>query len=73
MMNSSLYSADRKTHLKIVVVGLVAATLVAGVGIAARVADDPGTFASRIQATGPALKATKTTIVTVRDDAITIR
>ncbi|MBV9556480.1 MAG: hypothetical protein JO254_05335 [Pseudolabrys sp.] len=34
-MNSSLYTADRVTHLKIVVVGLVFATLVAGFGIAA--------------------------------------
>jgi len=34
-MNSSLYTADRATHLKIVVMGLVFATLVAGFGIAA--------------------------------------
>ncbi len=34
-MNSSIYTADRATHLKIVVVGLVFATLVAGFGIAA--------------------------------------
>jgi hypothetical protein len=33
-MNSSMYTADRTTHLKIVVVALVAATLVAGFGIA---------------------------------------
>ena len=33
-MNSSLYTADRTTHLKIVVVALVAATLVATFGIA---------------------------------------
>jgi hypothetical protein len=35
-MNWSMYTADRTTHLKIVVVALVAATLVAGFGIAAR-------------------------------------
>ncbi|MBV8791980.1 MAG: hypothetical protein JO205_13845 [Pseudolabrys sp.] len=34
-MNSTLYTADRSTHLKIVVVGLVAGILVAGFGIAA--------------------------------------
>jgi hypothetical protein len=34
-MNSSLYTADRATHLKIVVVGLSAALLVSVVGIAA--------------------------------------
>jgi hypothetical protein len=35
-MNHSIYSADRMTHLKIVVVALVAGTLVAGFGISAR-------------------------------------
>ncbi len=43
-MNHSLYNADRRTHLKIVVVGLLCATLVAAVGIFARVNDvDLGT------------------------------
>jgi hypothetical protein len=36
-MNHSLYSADRRTHLKIVVIGLLCATLVAFIGIFARV------------------------------------
>src|SRR5262249_28946010 len=62
-MNSSLYNADRMTHLKIVVVGLLAATLVAGIGITAHLADDPGTTSARIQASGPALKATRNSIV----------
>jgi hypothetical protein len=35
-MNWSLYRADRTTHLKIVVVGLVAALLIAVIGISAR-------------------------------------
>ena len=35
-MNSSLYTADRTTHLKIVVVGLVAAILIAVIGVSAR-------------------------------------
>ena len=34
-MNHSFYSADRTTHSKIVVVALVCATTVAGIGIAA--------------------------------------
>ena len=43
-MNHSMYSADRGTHLKIVVIGLVCATLVAFVGIFAHVSDiDLGT------------------------------
>lgn len=36
MSNSTLLRADRATHLKIVVVSLLAAMLVVGVGIAAR-------------------------------------
>ena len=39
MNNSSMFTADRNTHLKIVVVSLVCATVVAGIGIAARVTD----------------------------------
>ncbi|MBI3702877.1 MAG: hypothetical protein HY244_03260 [Rhizobiales bacterium] len=35
-MNWSMYTADRTTHLKIVVVGLCAALLIAVVGISAR-------------------------------------
>jgi hypothetical protein len=35
-MNWSIYTADRTTHLKIVVVGLVAALLIAVIGIAAQ-------------------------------------
>jgi hypothetical protein len=57
-MNWSLYTADRTTHLKIVVVGLVAALLVSVIGIAATqfnlgtdvlTAQDPGI----IKAGGP--------------------
>lgn len=33
VMNHSMYSADRATHLKIVVIGLLCATVVAVVGI----------------------------------------
>jgi hypothetical protein len=36
VMNWSLYTADRTTHLKIVVVGLTAALLIAIIGISAR-------------------------------------
>jgi hypothetical protein len=41
-MNHSIYSADRSTHLKIVVVALVAGIAVAGFGIAARTNSDDG-------------------------------
>jgi len=36
-MNHSMYSADRATHLKIVVLGLLCAIVVAAVGIFANV------------------------------------
>ena len=41
-MNHSIYSADRTTHLKIVVVALVAGIAVAGFGISARITSDDG-------------------------------
>ena len=41
-MNHSIYSADRSTHLKIVVVALVAGIAVAGFGISARTTSDEG-------------------------------
>jgi hypothetical protein len=39
MNNFSMFSADRITHLKVVAVVLVCATLVAGIGVAAQVAE----------------------------------
>jgi len=50
MNNYSMFTADRMTHLKIVVVALVCATLVAGIGIAARVSDGT-TGNARMEAT----------------------
>jgi hypothetical protein len=41
-MNHSIYSADRSTHLKIVVVALVAGIAVAGFSISARNTSDDG-------------------------------
>jgi hypothetical protein len=38
-MNHSIYSADRTTHLKIVVVGLVAGIGIAGLGLFPRAAN----------------------------------
>lgn len=53
MNNHSIYSADRSTHLKVVVVALVAAIVVAGVGITARLgADDGGTQTARVMKAG---------------------
>lgn len=69
-MNHSFYSADRMTHLKIVVVALVAAIGVAGFGISARLASNGYTETAR--ASGPALKASKAVVLTSSDQA-TIR
>ena len=41
-MNHSMYSADQMTHLKIVVIALVAGIGVAGFGIAARIKTGDG-------------------------------
>ena len=43
-MNHSMYSADRRTHLKIIVVGVACAIVVAAVGIFANLGEvDLGT------------------------------
>ncbi|MGE5159111.1 MAG: hypothetical protein ACM3OF_13320 [Gemmatimonas sp.] len=47
-MNHSIYSADRTTHLKIVVVALAAAVVVAALGITARVSNDDGFQTARV-------------------------
>jgi hypothetical protein len=55
------------THLKIVVVALVAAIGVAGFGISARLSDTGLTQTAR--ATGPAIKANKTVVLTSSDQS----
>lgn len=61
-MNHSIYSADRMTHLKIVVVALVAAVAIAGISITTRVASGTGYETARI--TTPVVKATRDVMVT---------
>ena len=70
-MNHSFYSADRMTHLKIVVVALVAAIGIAGAGISARVTADDG-YTQTARVAGSAIKATKT-IVSASSDQQVIR
>ena len=54
-MNHSMYGADRKTHLKIVVVGLLCACFVLIVGVLAHTAQiDLGT-ALQVKAGGPSV------------------
>jgi len=52
-MNHSLHSADRSTHLKIVVVALVAGIAVAGFGVFARTSSDYSQTAHVIKAGKP--------------------
>ncbi|SDH38167.1 hypothetical protein SAMN05216338_1008197 [Bradyrhizobium sp. Rc2d] len=59
-MNHSIHSADRATHLKIVVVALVAGIAVAGFGIAARTHAD---YSQTAQSTH-VIKAGKAVVVT---------
>jgi hypothetical protein len=57
MSHYSMYNADRGTHLKILVVGLLCAAVVAAVGVLAHVSDiDLGTE--------PLVKAGQTTALT---------
>jgi len=59
-LNTSLATADRLTHLKIVVVSLVASILVVALAIAAH----PTTTDPHLQASGPVIKANKLIVVT---------
>jgi hypothetical protein len=64
-MNHSIHSADRSTHLKIVVVALVAGIAVAAFGISARTGADYSQTAQVVKA-GKAMTVTSTTASLVR-------
>jgi hypothetical protein len=66
-MNHSIYSADRSTHLKIVVVALVAGIVVAGLGITARTSSDEGlTQTARVMKAGKPIAITSSNVSLVR-------
>ena len=65
-MNHSIYSADRSTHLKIVVVALVAGIAVAGFGITARSTSDEDTQTARVMKAGKPVAITSSNTSTVR-------
>lgn len=66
-MNHSMYSADRSTHLKIVVVALVAGIVVAGLGITARTSSDEGlTQTARVMKAGKPVAITSSNVSLVR-------
>ena len=64
-MNHSIHSADRSTHLKIVVIALVAGIVVAGLGISARTSADYTQTAHVIKA-GKPVAVTSSDTTTVR-------
>jgi hypothetical protein len=64
-MNHSIYSADRTTHLKIVVVALVAGILVAGFSISARNSSDEG-----LTQTARVMKAGKPVVITSTGNSV---
>ena len=66
-MHHSIYSADRTTHIKIVVVALVAGIAVAGFGISARTNSDEGyAQTARVMKAGKAVTITSSSTSTVR-------
>jgi hypothetical protein len=64
-MNHSIHSADRATHLKIVVVALVAGIAVAGFGISARSNSDY-TQTARVVKAGKSITVTSSDVSLVR-------
>ena len=64
-MNHSIHSADRTTHLKIVVVALVAGIAVAALGISARTSVDYAQTAHVVKAGKPVV-VTSSDITKVR-------
>ena len=66
MNNSSLFTADRGTHLKIVVVSLVFATLVAGIGVAARVSAPTGKMEATVITVGKPVTASTADSTSIR-------
>jgi hypothetical protein len=70
MNNYTLNTADRLTHLKIVVVSLIAGIVVVGVGISAR--PDLPDMSTRLESRAPVLKAERP-VVWTQSDRVTIR
>jgi len=65
-MNHSIYSADRTTHLKIVVVALVAGILVAGFGISTRATTSDDMQTARVMKAGKPVAVTSSGASVIR-------
>jgi hypothetical protein len=69
-MNHSMLTCGVTTHIKIVAVALVAAALVATAGLMGRLDDASATnMTASVKAGGPALKAGKPAVYSIRNDA----
>jgi hypothetical protein len=66
MNNSTIFTADRTTHVKIVVISLLASIAVLMVGIAAR-NTTTADITARTQVAGPAVKAGKPVAISYSD------
>jgi hypothetical protein len=64
-MNHSIYSADRTTHLKIVVIALVAGIVGVGLGISSRTHSD-----TTAPQTASVIKAGKPVVITSSNDLV---
>ena len=69
-MNHSLLSADRGTHVKIVVVALLAALTIVIAGVSAHVGE-PGNMTAAVKANGPVIKAGTPAVYSNREGAAT--
>ena len=67
-MNSSFFTCDRATHLKIVAVALVAGIVVIAAGIHARTGDTSA-VAANAKTNGVVVKAGKPAVLSTRDDS----
>jgi hypothetical protein len=65
-MNHSIYSADKSTHLKIVVLALVAGIAVAGFSISARTNSDDQYAQTRVMKAGKPVVVTNSATSVVR-------
>ena len=65
-MNSSFFTCDRATHVKIAAVALVAGILVTVVGIHARTSDS---LTASAKTNGMVVKAGKPAVLSTRDDS----
>jgi hypothetical protein len=64
-MNHSIYSANRTTHLKVVIIALIAGILVVGIGISTRNSSDEG-----LTQTTLVMKAGKPVMVTASNKSV---